>query len=324
MLRRDQRVLRRLQKLFQMSESLSRTTIPQIIHVAAVKGNSNDLNNLRTLDSSKIDLKEYGAKDDFFILSFFRAISSHVLTTGSNLRAESNVTYEPLPPDLLYLRGKWGLRNDGPTPVVMTKAAEGIDFNAPFFQRQHQGAVPILLVEEKHFEGVVSRMGDADCDAMADIFACKEDHIRTPSNVIDHLSSMIKCDSSTTASNYNTSYVTRMSVECGPSVTSKLYEDDRIDALSLSVLTATRDENNIPVIDNDPCFGNDRFLKWISNFEKISSDKPVDLLVENKMEETYRWEYNLYFRDKEQFNREMSRKKIDAAVFRPPPSRSIV
>ena len=87
---------------------LSPTTLPSVIHVAATRGNAHPTNNLplsdavnlhlHTLQTSAIQQMEreeddssIDTSDDYFLLCFFRALSSHVLTTGSNLRSEPDL-----------------------------------------------------------------------------------------------------------------------------------------------------------------------------------------------------------------------------------------
>ena len=88
---------------------LSPTTLPSVIHVAATRGNAHPTNNvplsdainlhLHTLQTSAIqqmkreeeDRSSLDTSDDYFLLCFFRAVSSHVLTTGSNLRSEPDL-----------------------------------------------------------------------------------------------------------------------------------------------------------------------------------------------------------------------------------------
>ena len=88
---------------------LSPTTLPSVIHVAETRGNAHPTNNvplsdavnlhLHTLQTSAIqqmkreeeDRSSLDTSDDYFLLCFFRAVSSHVLTTGSNLRSEPDL-----------------------------------------------------------------------------------------------------------------------------------------------------------------------------------------------------------------------------------------
>ena len=120
--------------------------------------------------------------------------------------------------------------------------------------------------------------------------------------------------------------MTRVSVECGPSVTASLYKDRRIDALSLSVLSCVEDSdlllldsaaslmdivhNHIPVIEADPTFQNEHFVEWMEDFEEVSSvvleeeeeeEMGGEIGEEEEEEEEeeaqFQWTYNLFLRN---------------------------
>jgi hypothetical protein len=196
---RHEKALVRAEKLFQLSKFPF--TLPQVVHVAAVRGTGHDLpepspssfssvihSDLRTLDTSQMEEEQYGTQDDQFLLSLFRALSSHVLTTGSNLRAEPNLVYAPLSdPNLLALRKKWNLPNKAPTPVVLTRSARGIDFNGLFFKHEEQGACPILLVAEDAAADVERRLQAHPGGARADVVGCSKHVLESPSSVLEYL-----------------------------------------------------------------------------------------------------------------------------------------
>jgi hypothetical protein len=294
---------RRAQKLFRMSSILLPNTLPSVVHVAATCEtrktkcsttiSNNDINNsnihLHTLNTSQMKYlpKEVTTADDFFLLCFFRAVSSHVLTTGSNLRAESDLVISSLTNDLLTLRTDWGFSNTAPIPVVLTRLAQGIDFNAPFFQERYANGLepPILLVPKAHEDEVRAKckpyMKGTKEVATVISFISQDTRIEDPSCALKAL--------------FEIKGVDRVSVECGPSVTSLLYETQSIDALSISTLRSYNANAGatippIPMIAYDPTFSGKR--QWASSFEPVSGQHSTRM---NEDTGTYYWTYDLYF-----------------------------
>lgn len=203
------------------------------------------LSSLRTLDTARVAraLPSLNTSGDFFVLQLFRAVASHVLTTGRNLRAEPSLvisgrTAAQLPSRLLALRDHLGLLpTAGPIPVVLTRCGHGIDFSAPFFTDSAAG--PVVLVQSGA-DALRDKLAQAGARAsIVPVGPCM-----TPTQAVSYC--------------FQTLGATRVSVEAGPSVASELYKAGTIDAAALSVLEARAAEvwDDIPVLDRDPLFDN--------------------------------------------------------------------
>ena len=173
---------------------------------------------------------------------------------------------------------------------MLTRAADGIDFNAIFFQKDKQGAVPVLLVQEHEAAQVRLRLSQV-VGAAATVVGCGTTTLDTPSTAIEYMRMHLQA--------------TRISIECGPSVTSGLYAANKIGALSLSVLRRNphkvgsrvegRSDGSIPVIEQDATFQNAQFVHWMGQFVQVSSAVEKEQDIKEK-DDAFQWTYDLFVR----------------------------
>ena len=245
------------------------------------------LRTLRTADMPGA-LPGVDAAGDLFLLCLFRAASSHVLTSGANLRAEPDLEMSLFPgvfreggegeegedahetQGLVALRAGLGLPGVAPVPIVLTRSGEGLDFSAPFFTRcasspasgrrdvapsppPKQFQDPVLLVSTDSARRDVERRIAAVPAAHARVYSADFAvgggngiaPVLTPPLALDFARKVLGAQ--------------RISVECGPSITSELHNARAIKAVSLSILVAAEQDPTsrrrvAPVLDSDPLF----------------------------------------------------------------------
>ena len=159
---------------------------------ACIHQGTNSLRTLRTVDVPHM-LPDVDASDDLFLLCLFRALSSHVLTSGANLRAEPDLEISlfteileggeedenSLGEGLPALRAALGLSGAAPVPIVLTRTGEDLDFSAPFFNnsKARPCAVspedPILLVATESARRDVERQMALVSTARARVISMK-------------------------------------------------------------------------------------------------------------------------------------------------------
>lgn len=287
-------------------------TVPDVVHVLAAAGSLIESENLdkcvrrpwgsvannisplcgglKTLNTPEVSnmLPEVDAADDLFLLCLFRAISSHVLTSGANLRAEPDLemslfTTEFANEDLPSLRAKLGIGGSVPRPIVLTRCGNGIDFSAPFFSSRdsvnsnnfNQHESPVLLVATKEAERDIEHRISEIPHAQASVFSldriCEKLHpgqhdddaysdiLLTPSLAVHFAKQVLGAQ--------------RISVECGPSISAQLYAQGVIKATSLSILIPLHDKGlRLPVLDSDPLFEAEN-IEGKSTFKKMENSE---------------------------------------------------
>lgn len=276
--------LLRAQTLLRLPSSLlPSNNLPKVIHVAAVANLTKDFRSLdnsttklQTLDTTKLQSmqKRIDTSNDFFLLSLFRALSSHILTTGSNLRSEPNLVISTNDKRLLALRKELtNFQNEAPIPVVLTRTAKDINFNTPFFQQRQELGLekPILLVPNQNVERIRTNIAKIGANEVVQVVGFNSNNENNDNN--DNNQTALSNPSLALNSMFTTESInaTRISIECGPSVTSALYASNSIDGLSLSILNGTtkQDMMNIPIIAKDPTFNSDR--AWANQFTCVSN-----------------------------------------------------
>ena len=246
-------------------------------------GAEKNIHALRTLRTADVPaaLPDVDASDDLFLLCLFRAISTHVLTSGANLRSEPNLEMSLFPKlfrddaeknedekerdhtsgGLLALRSTLGLPGAVPVPIVLTRSGADLDFSSPFFNPPVLFPEPILIVSTDSAQRDIKRRLAEVPAARAQVYSAGSmtggrngsAGILTPMLALDFAREVLGAQ--------------RISVECGPSITAQLHAVRAIKAVSLSILVATPTDRSkprriAPVLGSDALFdGLDGLIK---------------------------------------------------------------
>ena len=247
-------------------KNFSISSMPKVVHVVAVRAEERQLrpstpadnlliqnmaedgkHSIRTIDTScyadmhrkvKVD-----TADDFFLLNFFRAAASHVLTSANNLRLEKDLhvgIQGPFADELSAFRRWIGVSNATPTPVILSGSGD-VDFAHPIFLKGCVNSeAPILLTALDRVESAKARLAKTS-QSSARIIGV-DPQLLSPSFALKYCLRELSAD--------------RVSVECGPSISSELHCKGHIDALSLSILRCDdwRSMEKIPVVGVDTMF----------------------------------------------------------------------